>query len=107
MSFDKAACTENASTDLCPLFDIYVWFTCISILGINYIGIKLEWFYIHCLQLFFNLRYVLVENIRRKLWNKLIFDGSKRLYMHMTGVNYGMDGKKITDKICSSIIYVK
>ena len=29
---------------------------------------------------------------------------SNRLYMHMTGVNYGMDGKKITDKICSSII---
>ena len=23
-----------------------------------------------------------------------IFDGSKRPYMHMTGVNYGVDGKK-------------
>ena len=31
----------------------------------------------------------------------------QKLYMHTTGVNYGIDGKKITDKICTSIIYVK
>ena len=106
-----SGCTENASIDSCPLLNIHLIlihvFQYFYSEGINYIGIKLIWFYSHCLQLFFNLRYVLVEHIWRKLWTKSIFDGSKRLYIHITGVNYGMDGKKITDKICISIVCVK
>ena len=91
------------------LYLMYIWLTWISILLFrrhNYTCIKLIRFYSHCLQLFFNLRYVLVENIWRKLRPKSLFDGSKSLYMHMTGVNYGLDGKKITDEICTSIIWV-
>ena len=53
----------------------------------------------------FKIRFCLFEENYEP--NQYLTEASKRLYMHMTGVNYGIDGKKITDKLCTSIIYVK